>query len=652
MSIYLQIGIIAGVMVAAYTLAKWRKFSVEISMLAAAVAGGLAGAIANTPPIGQLARHLVEGSFTYLDVILVFSTATIFMAIVNESGGVNYVVRATIKYFYNVRVIALILLMIIVLIPGALTGAGSVSLLVVGAPVALALGYLGIEKRRAAAILFIVAGLSAAAPPVNIWAMILCAGTAIPYVGFELPLGIPVLILGTFTVLFLGWRQRDGEELLSKIKTDMNCRSDEELLKIWEENDREEWRDEVFNTVEIILIERGLTLPPQRKIQEINFQQATAEKSKYYGVKGWLLFFCISLTILRPILISFVLVSGYREFLASFDNHPFLRIIAIIFILINVGITIFGVVAGIKLWIKKPNAVRITRIFLTTLLLFNIYGGLLVFLIGLLTQSVFGSYLQELVGAVIYFFVWNSYFIKSKRVKTTFKTEKEIRNLKHILKEMPDVPERMSWWRVLLPFLVFFGLVLAYRIWPFSTPILGLALEFVVAGLVAWLVSPVKIKILALSRDTMKKLLPLLATMVVVGMLQQIMTATGVRGLISFAVISTPFILLFISLALIIPVSEGVLTYGGAAIIGIPLVWFLDSIGLHATVVIAGLSLLWPLGDGLPPTALIGRLSVMVSEYKGTYWTFLRSTWVPWLVITIVGILMVYFSSSLEFLVR
>ncbi len=433
---YFQIVIILAIMVIAYALAKWKKLSIELSMLSAAVGGGIAGAFVSTPPIGQLARHLVEGAFTYLDVILVFSTATIFMAIVRESGGVNYVVRGTIKYFYNLRIIALVLLMIIVLIPGALTGAGSVSLLVVGAPVALALGYLGIAKKRVAAILFIVAGLSAAAPPVNIWAMILSAGTAIPYVGFELPLGIPVLLLGTFTVLFLGWRR-------------------------------------------------------ERKM-----------------------------------------------------------------------------------------------------------------------------------------------------------------DLKEVLQEMPEVPAGMSWWRVLLPFLVFFGLVVASRVWPFSTPILGLPLEFAIAALVALLVSPKKIKILELSRDTMKRLLPLLATMVVVGMLQQIMTATGVRGLLSFVVISTPLILLFILLAVIIPVSEGVLTYGAAAIIGIPLIWFLDSIGLHATVAIAGLSLLWPLGDGLPPTALIGRLSVMVSEYKDSYWTFLKATWVPWVIITIVGILMVIFSARLEFLVR
>ncbi len=431
-----QIGIILGIMVLAYAVAKAGKLTVEISMFFAALAGGLTGLIFRTPPAGDLIRHLVEGSSTYLDVILVFSTATIFMAIVNESGGVNYVVRATIRAFHNKRLAALLVLMIIVLIPGALTGAGSISLLVVGAPVAMALKLLGISHKRAAAILFIVAGLSAAAPPVNIWAMILCAGTAIPYVGFELPLGVPVLICGIFTMLVLGWKK-----------------------------------------------ERSIDL-------------ATA------------------------------------------------------------------------------------------------------------------------------------------------------------LKEMPEVPARMTWWRVVLPFLVFFGSVAAYRIFPFETPILGLPLQFTLSALVAWLVSARKIRILALSRDTVKRLLPLISTVVIVGMLQQIMTATGVRGLLSFAVISIPLVFLLISLAIVIPVSEGVLTYGAAAVLGIPLIWYLDSIGFHATVAIAGLTLLWPLGDGLPPTALIGRLSVMVSEYKGSYWEVLKAAWLPWIFITIVGILMVVYSAKLSFLVR
>jgi hypothetical protein len=432
----LHIALILGVMVIAYTVAKALRLTVEISMFLAAVAGGILGAFWLTPPIGQLARHLVEGSSTYLDVILVFTSATIFMAIVNESGGVNYVVRATIRLFHNKRLIALLVLMVIVLIPGALTGAGSISLLVVGAPVAMALRLLGVAERRVAAILFIIAGLSAAAPPVNIWAMILCAGTAIPYVGFELPLGIPVLVCGIFTMLALGLKKERSTDL------------------------------------------------------------ATA------------------------------------------------------------------------------------------------------------------------------------------------------------LREMPEVPANMTWWRVAVPFLVFFGSVAAYRVWPFRTPIFGLPLEFTLSALAAWLVSPRKIRILVLSRDTVKRLLPLIATVVVVGMLQQIMTATGVRGLLSYAVISIPLVFLILSLVVVIPVSEAVLTYGAAAVLGIPLIWYLDSLGFHATVAIAGLTFLWPLGDGLPPTALIGRLSVMVSEYKGTYWDFLKTTWLPWIFITVVAVLMIWFSAKLAFLVR
>ena len=81
----LQIGIILLIMIAAYAVANWRKLSVEICMLSAAIAGGLAGAFLNTPPIGDLARHLVEGTFTYFDVILVFTTATIFISIISPS---------------------------------------------------------------------------------------------------------------------------------------------------------------------------------------------------------------------------------------------------------------------------------------------------------------------------------------------------------------------------------------------------------------------------------------------------------------------------------------------------------------------------------------------------------------------------------------
>jgi len=161
-----RILIVLSVMVLAYILGQWRRFSVELSLFLAAFSGAIAGAFFSTPPWTQILRHLAEGSFTYLDVILVFSTATIFMAILRESGGIDYVVRFSMKSLGKIRPLALLVLMIIVLIPGALTGAGSVSLLVVGAPVAVALNYLGISRPRTAAILFILAGWKREGPKI------------------------------------------------------------------------------------------------------------------------------------------------------------------------------------------------------------------------------------------------------------------------------------------------------------------------------------------------------------------------------------------------------------------------------------------------------------------------------------------------------
>ena len=76
---------ISAVIIVAYTLAKWQKLSVELSLFLATVAGALAGAVFKTPPLAEIPRHLVEGSFTYLDVILVFFSATLFITIIQES---------------------------------------------------------------------------------------------------------------------------------------------------------------------------------------------------------------------------------------------------------------------------------------------------------------------------------------------------------------------------------------------------------------------------------------------------------------------------------------------------------------------------------------------------------------------------------------
>ena len=62
------------------------------------------------------------------------------------------------------------------------------------------------------------------------------------------------------------------------------------------------------------------------------------------------------------------------------------------------------------------------------------------------------------------------------------------------------------------------------------------------------------------------------------------------------------------------------------------------------------MSLIWPLGDALPPTAIIGRLTVDVVGYHGSYGAFLKACAVPAIVIAVMGTLMVVFSARLAWM--
>jgi len=415
------------VMVAAYIIAQVLRLSVELSLFVAALAGALAAGE------GIPARHIVEGAFTYFDICLIFFTATLFMNILKESGGVAFTVRAVINRFHDKRALLFLLLTVLLLIPGGLTGAGSVTVLIMGGMTATVLATMEIPPPKVAAIIFIIAGLSAAAPPVSLWAMLTAAGVNMPYVGFFLPLLVPCVLLALFTIFFLG-----------------------------------------------------------RKARPVNREK--------------------------------------------------------------------------------------------------------------------------------------------------------------VLAELPVAPARMNWFKIVLPFIVFFGLVASGRIWPFSLPVLGLPLPFMAAALTSHFISPVKLNFLRISRETVEQLLPLIGTLMCAGILVQIMTLTGVRGLIAITVVTLPVTIVILSLFLTLPVSEAVLMWGAAPVLGVPLVLLFNTIGYNPVVALAGMSVIWPLGDALPPTAIIGRLTAGTIGMKESYGLFLKECLVPALVIALTGTLMLVYSNRLGFL--
>lgn len=194
------------------------KLPVSISMVAGAIAGAL---IAGE---GIPIRHLFEGTFTYIDTILIISTAMLFMTVIDESGALEALNAAIVTRFYKVPALMLILLMFVVMFPGMITGSSTAAVLSSGALVAPLLLMIGIPKEKAGAIIAMGAIMGMAAPPVNIPAMLIAGGVDMPYIGFEGPLLMITVPCAIFIVLFLGLKyckNLDIEELKKNLNLEI-----------------------------------------------------------------------------------------------------------------------------------------------------------------------------------------------------------------------------------------------------------------------------------------------------------------------------------------------------------------------------------------------------------------------------------------------
>lgn len=176
------------------------KLPVSLSMVAGSIAGALAAGD------GIVLRHLFEGTFVYLDTVLIIATAMIFMTFVQEAGTLDALAEVIVSRFYRLPAVMLVLLMLIVMFPGMVTGSAAASVLSAGAIVAPILLLMGVPTPNAGAFLAIGAVLGMAAPPVNIPAMLITGGVDMPYIGFEGPLFVLTIGSGIIAALFLGLR--------------------------------------------------------------------------------------------------------------------------------------------------------------------------------------------------------------------------------------------------------------------------------------------------------------------------------------------------------------------------------------------------------------------------------------------------------------
>ncbi|HNW46028.1 MAG TPA: citrate transporter [Thermotogota bacterium] len=419
------------VIVVVFALSSWKLKSTEFSIFLAAVAGAIAGGF------GFPVRLLVEGWFTYFDVALIFVTASIFINMYTETGAMDALIRKLVENFFNHKWIMMVFMAILMIIPGALTGAGSVSIFVVGGLVTTVLTYMGLSKGKIVGFIYVFAMLAAAAPPINLWAMLMTAQANMPYVGFDVVLIVPIAIIAAFAIIWFG---------------------------------------------------RG----------------------------------------------------------------------------------------------SKP---------------------------------------------------------KSK---------------KEVLANLPKPVEKMNWVRILTPLLVLVVLILLQKYAAFYIPVLGLPLTFVLSAIAVLLVNPKKTSFkrwMTVISNTMEQVFPLLATVISVGALVNILTGTGVRGLIAITFVTLPLGLIYALALLFTPFAQGSLSYGSAVILGTPIIFLFNNLGFNVTVVTAALSLMFPLGDCLPPSRIVGRLSIEAVQYEGSYMSFLKEIMVPAFFMAAVALIMFIFPNQLSFLV-
>ena len=129
------------------------------------------------------------------------------------------------------------------------------------------------------------------------------------------------------------------------------------------------------------------------------------------------------------------------------------------------------------------------------------------------------------------------------------------------------------------------------------------------------------------------------------------MTATGVRGLIAITFVTLPVVLIYVFAPFVLPLAQGSLSYSSGIILGTPLIFLFNSVGVNVTIIATALSLLYPLGDCLPPSRISGRVAVDVSGYKGSYMSFLGAILVPCIFMAVVAVLMLIYANKLSWLI-
>ena len=146
------------------------------------------------------------------------------------------------------------------------------------------------------------------------------------------------------------------------------------------------------------------------------------------GVGGWLLFFCVSLTIIGPLFSFGILMDSWETAKPAFAYIPSLKTITSFELLGSAVIVIYGFVIGCKIWAGNPEGKWLAKQYLKVRF-FGFIGIETIVLLMMYLNKMPSSWMPGIIGGMIgriifgegfFFLVWWFYFKKSKRVKNTY----------------------------------------------------------------------------------------------------------------------------------------------------------------------------------------------------------------------------------------
>lgn len=215
-------------------------------------------------------------------------------------------------------------------------------------------------------------------------------------------------------------------------------------------------------------------------------------------------------------------------------------------------------------------------------------------------------------------------------------------NYAEIKGKLKTEPREKFGFRIYIPIFVALILMVMNKAVP-AIPDLGMPLVFLISAGIG-LFTGYKINLVKVCKDSLKSVLPVLGILMGVGMFIQIMTLTGVRGFIVTTCISLPDTLLYVAMAISIPLFGAVSSFGAASVLGVP--FLLAFLAKNQIITAAAISLIASLGDMMPPTALAGIFAAQVVGLEN-YIPVLKKCIVPSIIIIGWAILFIVLSPVL-----